>query len=373
MKVVGAAEVGPEQWDDACRKSGWAWLFHHSGWLTLEERFFGHRSLSFALLDGDAVIGVHPLYRSDVGIGWIEKLLHSGIHRHTGLALIDDLSAATVSEAWALAMGHVMDTARTEDADRIQLNSQNLCPYNLDHRRQEIPVWVRDYEFELGLNFGPNGMLPVPGMSTCCADQIVALGPAAPELFSGLDNSCRRAVRKAQAAGLEFEASGVADVVAAYWELAQLAAQRTGEQLPSPEYFEFLDLHLRPRGHTAMLFARDAGRRVAGLLLAIDKTAVSYLGGVSNPDYLPMRVNDFLHWSAMLWAKEQGHRHYRFGPAFPEVPADWPIARVSRFKQKFGAHSATTIQGSKFLKPEKYLEGGVAHLSRLCAPLASPR
>ncbi len=63
--------------------------------------------------------------------------------------------------------------------------------------------------------------------------------------------------------------------------------------------------------------------------------------------------------------------HYRFGPAFPEVPDDWPIARVSRFKEKFGGQSFTTIQGSLFLKPEKYLAGAAGHLSRLCASRAA--
>lgn len=372
MKIVRAQDVAPGDWDDACERSSSAWLFHRASWVALEERFFDHRSLSFAVVDGDRILGVQPLYFTEVGIGWIERLVHCGIHRHTGLALVDDLPAASVNEASATAMRAVLDSASAEDADRIQLNVQNLAPVNLTSARDEIPLWVREYGFQLGLHFSPNGMLPVPGMVTCCADQLVRLDLDEPDLFARLSESCRRAVRKAQKGNVEFEvATGDADV-ADYWRLAQLAAHRTGETLPPLAYYEAVVRGFGPRRQCALLFARHGGCRVAGLLLAMDKRGVSYLGGVSDPDYLPMRVNDFLHWSAIVWAKSLGAVNYRLGPAFPEVPADWPIARVSRFKTKFGGRSLTTIQGSWFRRPEKYLNAGLEQLTARCAEQRGP-
>jgi hypothetical protein len=366
MKIVRAVDVSPNDWDEACERSSGAWLFHLASWVALEERYFNHRSLSFALVEGERVLGVQPLYVTEVGIGWIERLVHCGIHRHTGLALVDGLPPEKQREAWTLAMRAVHTAAAAEDADRIQLNTQNLAPVNLSDARDEIPVWVREYGFHLGMNFGPGGMFPVPGMATCCADQIVALAPDEAALFAGLDDGCRRAVRKAEKAGVEFEPASP-NVLEDYWRLAQAGALRTGEQLPAREYYATLVEQFAPAGRCQVLFARHQGQRVAGLLLAIDKGAVSFLGGVSHPDALPLRVNDFIHWSAIRWARHAGHHHYRFGPAFPEVPRDWPIATVSRFKEKFGARSFTTIQGSSFLKPEKYLAGAVSHLSLLCA------
>ena len=366
MRIVPASEVSPADWDAACDRSGAAWLFHRWSWIAMEARFHGHRDLSFALEDHTGLIGVHPLYVSDVGIGWMERLVHSGIHRHTGLALVDDLPRGSVRAAWSAAMRRVLEAAATEQADRIQLNAQNLAPLLLTSVRDEIPPWVRDYGFDLGLNFAPAGILPVPGMSTCCADQVVSLEPDEPELFGHLDEGCRRAVRKAQKAGVEFEAAGVDEGVADYVRLAHLAATRTGETLPPTEYYESIVRELGPTRRCALLFARHESKRVAGLLLLTDKSAASYLGGVSDPEYLPLRVNDFLHWSALLWAKGAGIRHYRLGPTFPEVPDTWPIARVSRFKTKFGARSMTTIQGSLFLRPEKYLAAGLQYVAERC-------
>ena len=371
MKVVPAAEISAAQWDAACDGSRSAWLFHRHAWLQIEREFFGFRDHSFAVMDGGEIVAVQPLYTSELGIGWLEKLLHSGIHRHTGFAAVDAVGAAGVNEAWSLAMRTILGIAAAEDADRIQLNSQNLSPVNLTAERQEIPRWVEE-NFQLGMNFGPNGMLPVPGMATCCADQVVVLDADESELFAALAESCRRAIRKAERHEVSFAGPG-SDDVATYWRLAQLAAARTGERLPRREYFEALNQLLQPSGRAAFLFATHHDKPVAAVLLAIDKGAVSYLGGVSDPEYLPLRVNDFVHWSAMVWAKRAGHRYYRLGPIFPTVPEDWPIARVSRFKSKFGARSFSTIQGSLFRRPEKYLHAGLAHLSELCRTPVAPQ
>ena len=367
MRAVPFGEVLPAQWDEVCEHSGAAWLFHRAAWIAIEGRFFGHRDLSFALEDHTGLIGVHPLYVSEVGIGWLERLVHSGIHRHTGLALRDGLPQSTVRAARSESMRRVRESAAAEKADRIQLNAQNLAPDNLSAAREEIPFWVREYGFELGLNFSPAGMLPAPGLSTCCADQIVHLDPDEDELFASLDEGCRRAIRKAQKAGVQFELvdenSGLPD----YLRLARVAATRTGETLPPDVYYQAIVDELGPARRCRILFARHDSRRVAALLLLLDKCAASYLGGVSDPDYLPLRVNDFLHWSALLWAKGGGVRVYRFGPAFPELPDSWPIVRVSRFKTKFGARSVTTIQGSFFLQPPKYEAAALAHVRMRCA------
>jgi hypothetical protein len=113
---------------------------------------------------------------------------------------------------------------------------------------------------------------------------------------------------------------------------------------------------LSPTGRCAVFFAYHEGVRAAGLFLLIDKHGVQYFAGVSHQDFLPLRVNNFLHWQAICWARNQGLRHYRLGPIFPELPDNWPVSRVSRFKGEFGASSVPLIQGSLFLKPGRYLE-----------------
>jgi hypothetical protein len=363
-RAVAFGDVDRASWNCAADASAEAWLFHRHEWIVLEEAHGGtRRNLSFALLsERGAVAGIQPLYLRENGLGsWIERCVDSGLHRHTGLALVDGLDADTVTTARRTAMAEVERLAGGIRADRIQLNVQNLAPARLRGQGLDVPFWVLEFGYEPGVQFGPNGILPAPGRSTRCEDQIVTLEARSEEdLFEGLEPAARRAVRKALRASLTAHLDEGGEAVDDYQGLARLSAQRTGEAPRPPGFFAALYAALRPAGRCRILFARHGGRPVGGLVLLIDKGSVHFLAGASDPGALPMRVNDFLHWSAIQWARRQGYGQYRLGPTFPELPADWPVARVSRFKGKFGGRGVALLQGSRFLHPERYALQGAA-------------
>lgn len=353
MRVVGYADVDRELWDRIASTSPESWLTHRSQWIEIEQRFFVHSNLSFALVEGKETVGIQPLFLNDrTGMIFGERLIHCGIHRHTGLALAPDLAPSLAAAARQFAMMQIMSLAELYDADRIQLNCHNLSPFNRSDRREDIPFWVRDFGFQLGLFFGPHQMMPCPGLSTVNADQIVDLTRSEDELFANLQD--RNSVRRAMSEGLEFEITNDLSALEDYAAIATISAQRTGEELPSFDYYRAILKAFAADGHCYIAFARNREGRQAALILLIDRGAANYLAGVSLTDALKLRPNDFLHWNAMLWAKNEGITAYRFGPFFPEVPTDWPIARVSKFKTKFGARSIPIIQGSFFRKPELY-------------------
>ena len=367
MKVISYKDVSAVDWDNVCDQSSEAWLFHRSAWITLEVSHFKYNNRSFALEDKGCIVAVQPLYLSDSSSGAAdERLLHSGIHRHTGLAYLNTLGSGMRRAVQAETMRHIQAVAHREGVHRIQLNCQNLAPTNRGANREEIPFWVLDHGYYLGLNCSPSGIAPVPGMATCNADQVINLHDSEEQLFARLDESCRRAVRKALKFNLVFSVSED-NSVSRYYKLAQLSAARTGETLAPSSYFEDLWRSFWPQHRCAIAFVQHDGRDVAALLLGIDKGAATFLGGVSDPAALNLRVNDFMHFQAMLWLKGNDVNTYRLGPIFPEVPEDWPIARVSRFKRKFGGRSVTIIQGSYFLSPEHYLERGTQALAQRCS------
>lgn len=367
MRIVPFHQVDPIDWDALCDSSSQAWLFHRSAWIEIENRYFFPDNHSFGLYEGKRLLAIQPLYKAFLGMGsWSETLLHSGVHRHTGLALADGLDDGTINAARSTSIRRIEKIAGTIDADRVQLNTQNLAPENSSLRRREIPFWVSDYGYLLGLGIGPGGIAPAPGIATCCADQIVELNQNEEKLFSRLDESGRRAVRKAQTAQLEC-CEGTNEPICEYYAIAELSAKRTGETLAPRSYYEDIWKQFHVGGYCHVLFACAGEKKAAGLFLLVYKEAAHFLGGVSDPEYLSVRVNDFLHWSAIIWAKRRGLRHYRIGPIFPEVPDDWAVARVSRFKGKFGGRPVSVIQGSYFRHPEKYLEIGQAHLAALVA------
>lgn len=358
MKLAPYAELTPERWNHVCEHSEQAWLFHRYEWIGLEERFWAERNHSFGILgEADQLIGVLPLYLRKNGLGrWTESVLDSGMHRQTGLALVCGLSAETVQAAQRLSMQALLQLADRLDVDRVQLNAHNLAPCHLMRDREDIPFWATDPRFQLGLHFGPQGLLPMPGAVTACMDQIVRLdGRDETALFANLAEPCRRAVRKAIRSQLTVAWGDTAADVHDYYRLAQLSAQRSGESLPPKEYYLSMFEAFHASGRCRMLFARDGHTAIGALWLLVDKQAVNFLAGVSDPASLSLRVNEFLHWSAIRWAKQEGAHAYRLGPVFPDVPEDWPIHKVSRFKKKFGGESVPIIQGSLFRKPDRYV------------------
>jgi hypothetical protein len=358
MRLVPFPEIDADQWNSCCDASPQAWLYHRAEWVAIEADHFFPENHSFAVVDGGVVIAVQPLYFVSVGLGaWSERLVHSGFHRHAGLAMLPKMEAAAVNRVRSLVMERISLTASNLKADRIQLNVQNLAPESLTADRQEIPFWMHGHGFQLGLRFGQAGIEPTPGMSSCCADQIIPLQAAEETLFANLTSDRRWAVRKATSAGLEAEVitQVTPEVVDAYYRIAQISAARTGEALASNAYFERLGRTLGPANRLAVLFVRKEGQDVAAVLLALDKGAASYLGGVSDSAFLRHQVNEFGQWEVIRWARSAELKWYRLGPIFPEAESNWPIAKVSHFKSGFGGRSFTVIQGSKFLSPEKYV------------------
>lgn len=354
MKTVSFKDIPAADWDELVDGSDDAWLMHRAGWIDIEANFFVRRNLSFGLYDRESLVAVQPLYLSDSGTGTAngEKLVHCGLHRHTGLALRGGLSRVDVHAARARAMHRIFHLANAVGADRIQLNSHNLSPKNRTAQRDDIPFWVVEHGFQLGLGFGPSGLDPAPGFAVTNADQIVDLCEPVEVLFARLDEACRRAIRKAEKSQLLFGFDNSADRLERYYALAKASSGRTNEALPPYDYYNAILERFGADGHVTIVFARQGDRDVAALILLIAKGAASFLAGVSDPGSLSLRPNDFIHWQAMLAAKDMGLDVYRFGPIFPEVPSDWPIAKVSSFKSKFGARSVPIIQGSLFLKPE---------------------
>jgi Acetyltransferase (GNAT) domain len=356
MKIVQIQDVDVREWNRCVRDSDDAWLFHDAAWIDIESRFFAERCLSFALVEGDEIVGVCPLYLAGEKQGVNgETILHSGIHRHASLALRNGLDGGAVKAGRSLALRHIFELAQAYSVDRIHQGEQTATPKQMSSRKPQLSYLIADYNFQAGMSFAPTGMDPCPGLSVSVADQIIGLEQPEQELFARLSGPCRRAIRRAEKSGLTWDIKKMSEALSAYMELAEVSALRTGEALPPIDYYEAIADMLGGSGRANVAFSYLDGRPVAGLITLIDKSVMSYLAGVSDPDALSTRCNDHVHWQMMLWARQQGAKAYRLGPWFPEVPREWPISKVSAFKTKFGAKSVPVVYASKYLNPEKYL------------------
>ena len=353
MKIIEFATVTPAEWDAVVEASPWAWLYHLSYWITLETKYWFPLNRSFLIrADNGRPLAVLPLYVSEVPLGsCVEKLLHSALHRHTGLAVVPTLDHKQLKQVRSCAMHEVFRIASEVQADRIQLNAQNLAPGNLPPYREEIPFFVEDFHFYFGLKFGPYGFEPVPSQITCCSDQIVNLEQDEAALFDALEN--RTVIRKGIREGVEVLEANAADSLLQSIELRHAAAARTQQTLMPDQYYADV-MALSAKGQQQLFLAKWQGQVIGGLQLLIYKGAGHYFEGFGLNEYLSLRYYDVLHWYAILWSKRQGLKHYRLGPHFPDTPKAYPIYQKGRFKKKFGGQAYHILQGSYFLAPEKY-------------------
>lgn len=373
MHTAPFQEIAQSDWDALAEASPQAWLFHRHDWITFEADYAGADNISFGILEKDRLIAIAPLYISRLGLGhFIETLVHDGHHRQTGLAMASSLDGANPAAVRAIWIEAVANKAQIADADRIHLARQNLAPSSLRSEREEIPHFVTEDRFQLGQNFGPLGVLPAPGLSTVVVDQIVELDAEEEILFKRLKDSCRRAVRKAEKSGAEFkDITNADDPIATYYTLARLSAERSGEQLPSIDYYRAIYSRFYSSGRCSVHLVEMEGCPCAAMILLHEKSGIWFFSGVSDPVFLDRRVNDYLHWSAIRWARRRGFAHYRLGPYFPTVPTRWPIENVSRFKAKFGGRPWSIVQGSRFLKPLRYMDAAQTHLRLLCEQMGT--
>ncbi|HMM88267.1 lipid II:glycine glycyltransferase FemX [Bradyrhizobium sp.] len=371
MKFISISEISVSDWDGLCSQSEQGWIFHSRGWIEIEAAQSRSENRSFGIVSGGRLVAAVPLFISNLGLNaFVELLVHNGLHRHTGLVLAPDLTSSEVKEIQGRVLRNILDIARGANADRIYLGEQNLSRENLSPARREIPFWVTDFGFQLGNSFGPLGLAPGPGLASTVVDQIVVLAEPEDKLFSALTKSCRYTVRAAQDAGFQtVDLTSSDDCISEYYRLATLSAQRTGESLPNASYFEEIRNLLLPRQMCSFLFATFNGERVAAAILLHDKRSAYYFAGVSDPAHLPNGVNDFLQWRAIGFLKSLGNSHYRLGPYFPSLPSDWSVSKVTRFKSKFGAQPFSIVQGSKFLKPQRYARLAQDYIANLCLEL----
>ena len=365
MQIVPFADVDTAEWDLLAQTSTDAWLYHRSEWIAIEAAFAFPIQLSFLIRGDDGQdLAIMPLYFSELPLlRFKEKLIHNGIHRHTGLALRPGLGRGEIRSVQTAAIKEVLRVAEKLKADRIQLSQQNLAPANLPPLRQEIPFFVEDHHFYFGIKSSSQGIDPQPGAMTCNSDQIVFLDRDEPTLWDNLEDSVQRAIRKGQREGVE--------VVVAEGEtyqdtnsLRKDAAQHTGQTLQPDTYYEAVR-KLNHDNRQEILLARWKGQTIGAIELLVDKGSASYFGGFGLIDRLSLRYYDVLHWQAIRWCKTQGLRTYRLGSHFPDAPTDWQIYTKGRYKKKFGGQPLHVLQGSLFLTPDKYAAEQVIEAAKI--------
>jgi CelD/BcsL family acetyltransferase involved in cellulose biosynthesis len=165
------------------------------------------------------------------------------------------------------------------------------------------------------------------------------------EVWGRLDESARRAIRKAEKEGLTIEAAEDEKMLRAFYDL-HLRVRKFKYRLLAQPYrmFESVWAHFLAAGKGCLLVAKAADKVVGGAVFLVWRDTLYYKFGASDPAGLSHRPNDRIMWEGIRYAKARGLRRLDLGLS------DWDQDGLVRYKRKFATEE----------KPIRFLRGAPA-------------
>lgn len=179
------------------------------------------------------------------------------------------------------------------------------------------------------------------------------------ELKAGMKRNGRKALRLAEAAGVEvriFEPNQVNDQHLEAWsKLNQETTSRDGFAGHDKSYYQKFIQTLAP--YTYLCLAQHDKKTVAAAILTVCQSKAIYYFGASSsdPTVRDLRAPYALQWAMILKAKALGATTYDFTGITPEDQPNHPYKGITQFKTRFGGYRDTYTAGKEIvLRPWWY-------------------
>jgi lipid II:glycine glycyltransferase (peptidoglycan interpeptide bridge formation enzyme) len=314
--AVNRSPLDPE-WDDFVSQTSGGHHLQTSRWAQVKATVGWRAARVVARRDGRIVGGCQVLMRPLPLIGSLAYVPRGPLTADAGQSTLD-----------AILTG-IREVARRERVLYLKI---------------QPPVDRRDMEaLLLARGFRPSGLEATP-----TATVRVDLRCTPEELLAQMSKNRRRNIRRAEGSGVNVRSGGAEDLPA-YYRTIQATADRQGF-LPYPaRYYEQLWRSFSPGGHAMLLLAESGQRVVASLLLIAFRDTVLFKMGGWTGEHREARVNELLHWRAILLARSRGFRWYDLEGIAPDVAVairerhprtPHTYAGTTRFKLGFGGSVA---------------------------------
>ncbi|MFO1497466.1 MAG: GNAT family N-acetyltransferase [Verrucomicrobiota bacterium] len=142
---------------------------------------------------------------------------------------------------------------------------------------------------------------------------VLELGVAADLLFKKVDSAVRRAVRKAERAGVKTEVSDQLDALKSYYVLHCATRKRHGLPPQPFRFFEELHRQIFAKGLACTILARHQGLLVAGAVFLQYGRKALFKFGASDLKHQSLRANDLVIWRAIEQFANRGCTKLHFG------------------------------------------------------------
>ena len=164
-------------------------------------------------------------------------------------------------------------------------------------------------------------------------------------IWRGLHSSARRAIRKAEQAGVTVRLAAGKEELRAFFEL-HLGVRKYKYGLLAQPYgfFENIwDEFIAPQ-QGALMVAVYEDQIIGGVLFLEWRETLYYKFNASSPRYIANRPNDLVIWAGIQYGQSKGYKYLDFGIS------DWDQEGLVRYKRKF-ASQEKTISFLRYMPP----------------------
>lgn len=177
---------------------------------------------------------------------------------------------------------------------------------------------------------GGRKWLPEAPASTSFFNHTLALAAGETTLFSGFEDSVRRAVRKAERNNLSLEFSQSSEAMQAFYQLLCRTRRRHGVPPQPLPFFTNIQRHVLAGNHGWIVLARHGPLPVAGAVFFHFGRQAIYKFGASDETHQQLRANNLVMWRAIQHYAREGFASLDFGRT------SLPNAGLRKFKLGWG-------------------------------------
>ncbi len=280
------------RWDRALDDCPDATFFHSGSWARVLKQTYGHEPIYLALAKGREFLPVLPLME-----------VRSAFTGRRGVSLPFSDACPALSAAERVEGTLVLD--------RLLAEGRRRC-------------W-RTYESR-----GAHAKAPIAKPSRRGFLHRLDLLPDAARQFSQCSGAARRAVRKAEQAGVRIDFRRDWPALEMYYALHCRTRRRFGLPPQSLDFFRQLHREAISRGAGLVALAERAGQSIAGAVFLCQGKNAIYKFASSDARDLRYRGNNLVLWSAIRWLAEHGFERLDLGRTVAHHHG------LRRFKQAWG-------------------------------------
>ena len=266
--------IDDPEWDDRLATFPDASFFHGAGWAHVLKDTYGFQSAFFQSGDNCSPTALLPICEID---SWLTG------RRGVSLPFSDEctplsLAACEFKKVYSAAFAH----AKLRRWKYIECRGGRML-------FGDVPSSTSFYGHSLKLTGGES------------------------HLFSDINASVRRAVRKSEQSGLTTSISRDLDAVGEFYRLLCLTRRRHGMPVQPFSFFANIQKHVLARKKGMVVLTKQGGVSVAGAMFFHFKGKALYKFGASDERQQHLRGNNLVMWEAIKWHACHGFSELDFG------------------------------------------------------------